>query len=237
MSPRMKTRPLMGVIPSSARNLLSVLFLLPHLVPAQTSPNADSELTFSEFRTLRSGSEARRLADRNFFDLLAAQGREAAARQSLDRLAGWTKAAESRLAAQSVPLLDVEMLRFTQAQAEARVEQWEAERRRALAEVNRLLGRDPRSPLLALPAQTPVGASTGPTDTAALAADKFAARIARLEQLLPQAQDLLAKIYQNYLFGGVPLTTLLWQEEQTYQTELQYRLLLVEAEQSRTAGD
>ena len=66
----------------------------------------------------------------------------------------------------------------------------------------------------------------------------FAPQIARFEQdLLPQGHDLLAKTYQNYLFGGVALSALLWQEEHVHQTELQYRLLLVEAERSRHTED
>ena len=181
---------------------------------------------------------------RIFFALLAVQGREAAARQSLDRLAGWTSAAETRLAAQSAPVLEVEMLRFAEARAEVRLERFEAQRRRALAAANRLLGRDPASPLLALttvthppdalsnapPASSPPPSGEKPSD--------FAPPIARFEQdLLPQGHDLLAKTYQNYLFGGVALSALLWQEEHVHQTELQYRLLLVEAERSRHAGD
>ena len=54
---------------------------------------------------------------------------------------------------------------------------------------------------------------------------------------MPQARDLIGKMYQNYLFGGVSLSALLWQEEQVYETELQYRLLLVEAERELAAAD
>ena len=221
-----------------------MLFLLiPHAASTQRPPEPDPELTLPEFRALlpaqtgeagqRPEAAARR-ADGIFFELLAAQAREAAARQSLDRLAGWTKAAQARLDAESAPLLDVEMLRFAEAKAEARVERFEAERHSALSKANRLLGRQLRSPLLALTAETRSPSAPAQTDTPS--AGTFAARIARLEQeLLPQAQELLAKIYQNYLFGGVTLTTLLWQEEQTYETELRYRLLLVQ--QSRAADD
>lgn len=253
----MKTRPLMGVIPSAtrqphspvipsaARNLLFLLLFLSQSAFAQLPPDAASELTLSQFRAMipvhavekpQAAASVREI----FFKLLAAQGREAAARQSLDRLSGWTKAAQARLDAQSAPLLDVEMLRFAEAKAEARVEQAEAEQHSAAAQANRLLGREPRSPLLALPAERP-SSSAPPSvlpEPASGPPDKFAARITRLEQqLLPQAQDLLQKIYQNYLYGGVTLTTLLWQEDQVYQTELQYRLLLAEAERARAAGD
>ena len=236
----MKIRCPAGVIPSNARNLLFLLLLLPQFAPAQRPPEPASELTLSEFRALlpaaQQNPEAGARAQEVFFELLAAQARQAAARQSFDRLDGWTKAAQARLDAQSVSLLDVEMLRFAEAKAEARVERFEAERHSALSKANRFLGREPRSPLVALTAEARSSSSPAQTDPPSTGA--FAPRIARLEhELLPQAQDLLAKIYQNYLFGGVTLTALLWQEEQTYQTELQYRLLLVEAVQSRATGD
>jgi hypothetical protein len=214
---------------SVGNNLSRLFFLFLFLSPfvfAQTPSGDDSELTLSEFRALLAGVPESARAEAAFFELLVAQGRAAAAHQSLDRLAGWTKAAQARLDAESAPLLDVEMLRFAEARAEVRVERLEAERRSALSKANRLLGREPSSPLIAVNT-TPAAKAPAPGVPSA------AARIARLEQLLPQAQELLARIYQNYLFGGAPLTALLWQEEQTYQTDLQYRLLLVEAEQSR----
>lgn len=166
----------------------------------------------------------------HFFQLVDGQVREAAARQSLDRLAGWTKAAQARFEAQSAPLLDVEILRFAEANAEARLERWQAERDVGLTSVNGLLGRGPHAPLIAITSN----ASPSSADFQS-ANDNLAARIERFEQLLTQAQELLAKMYQNYLFGGVTLPALLWQEEQTYQTELQYRLLLVQADRSRAA--
>lgn len=223
-----------GVIPSEARILLLLFFLLPHLAPAQTPPDPVPELTFAEFRALipshavenpAAAASVREI----FFELLSAQGREAAASQSLDRLAGWTKAAQARLDAESAPLLDVEMLRFAEAQAGARVERFEAARLSASAQINTLLGREPHAPLRAL------GTENSPPDASDLPPEDklLASRIARLEQLLSQAQDLLAKVYQNYLFGGVTLSALLWQEEQTYETELRYRQALAEAEQFR----
>jgi outer membrane protein TolC len=233
----MKTRGRVGVIPSQARNLLFLFLLLSHFAIAQRPPEPDPELTLSEFRALLPAAErnpeAAARADAVFLDLLSAQGRVAAARQSHDRLAGWTTAAQARLDARSAPLLDVEMLRFAEAKSEARLEQSEDERHSALSKANHLLGRDPRAALVALTTEThPPGAEIAPQS-----ADKSSTSIAHLQQLLPQAQELLAKIYQNYLFGGVALTALLWQEEQVYQTELQYRLLLVEVERRRAAGD
>ena len=237
-----------------------LLLVIPHVVLAQRGAEPEAELTLAEFRTLlrsqapgsgQSPEAARRRAEESFFRLLAAQGRVAAAQQSVDRLSGWTKAAEARLAAQSAPPLEVEMLRFAEAKTEARLERFEAERRRALRQANQSLGREADSPLLAL--TTPgsddkqVGAApeTGPSgpnaslgNSPSSGASEFARRREQFEQeLLPQARDLIGKMYQNYLFGGVSLSALLWQEEQVYETELQYRLLLVEAERELAAAD
>jgi len=238
----------------SARSLLVLLLAIPPAALAQRGPEPAPELTLAEFLALlpaaageQRAEGVRRRAERTFMTLLAAQGGEAAARQSLDRLAGWTKAAESRLAAQSAPLLEVEMLRFAEGKAEALLERYEAERRRALAEANRLLGRNLNSPFLALTTEAKSAAAsegagrpeTGPRPGNTLAQlPEFAPRIERFEQeLLPQAHDLLAKMYQNYLFGGVTLSALLWQEEQVRETERQYRLLLVEAERARRTAE
>jgi hypothetical protein len=238
----MKTRRPMGVIPSAARNLLFLLCCLPTFSLAQTPAAPDPELTLSEFRALLPSSVTEFStggADEIFFNLLLVQGREAAARQSLDRLAGWAKAAQARLEAESAPLLDVEMLRFAEARAEARLTRWEAERRRALAAANRFLDRPPDSPLVALTTEPPPSEAP-PANSAPPASEKpsdFSSLIARFEQeLLPQAHDLLAKTYQNYLFGGVTLSTLLWQEEQVRETELRYRELLVDAVRARSVA-
>jgi hypothetical protein len=188
-------------------------------------------------QTSEAGAAGRRGAEGEFFRLLAAQGRAAAARQSVDRLSGWTKAAEARLAAESAPPLDVDTLRFAEAKAEARLARFEAEQRRAAREVNQLLGRSADSPLLALTSQAAPDSVEKP-GPAGSTQGEFAKRRAQFEQgLLPQARDLLGKTYQNYLFGGVSLSALLWQEEQVYETELQYRLFLVEAERELAAAD
>ncbi len=236
-------RHLPGIVPpasskverSAARNLFFLSFLLSHLALAQTPPEPVPALTLAEFRRqVAARSEdpnvPRPVLEDHFFQLVDGQVREAAARQSLDRLAGWTKAAQARFEAQSAPLLDVEILRFAEANAEARLERWQAERDVGLTSVNGLLGRGPHAPLIAITSN----ASPSSADFQS-ANDNLAARIERFEQLLTQAQELLAKMYQNYLFGGVTLPALLWQEEQTYQTELQYRLLLVQADRSRAA--
>ncbi|MGH9786996.1 MAG: hypothetical protein ACRD88_22730, partial [Terriglobia bacterium] len=155
----------------------------------------------------------------------------------------WAKAAEARLAAQSAPPLDVEMLRFAEAKAEARLEGFEAEQRRAVRQINQILGRKADSPLLALtttaaPDSTGKPGEASRENSALSLASELAERGERFEQqLLPRARDLLSKTYQNYLFGGVSVSALLWQEEQVHETELQYRLLLVEVERERAAAD
>ena len=208
-----------------------------------------------------------------FSRLLVAQGKLAAARQSLDRLSGWHKSVLARVQAQSAPGADEELLRFSEANAVAHVAQFEAERRDALREANLLLKRPPESAMVALmevsqrhdPERANAGANqsrgrqgagTDSSEPAPKSPDKqkepgslpspaaqvtttppsdlnpdISSRKAQFEkELLPLGTELLAKMYQSYLFGGIPLTALLWQEQQVYQTEMEYRLLLVEAE-------
>ena len=196
----------------------------------------------------------RRQADAVFFDLLAAQGKKEAARQSLDRLSGWSKAAEARLAAQQVSPLDMELLRFAEAQAAARLARAEAEQRRWLQEANRLLGRKPDSSLVVLtsraaaeqPAEPKKSKESPPLSSAASspgtslpqnAASDFAKLQDRLEkELLPRAYELLGKTYQSYLFGGVRLSELLRLEEKVYDAEWQYQFSAVEAEREAAAA-
>ncbi|MBI1955496.1 MAG: hypothetical protein HYS38_03795 [Acidobacteria bacterium] len=196
----------------------------------------------------------RQRADAVFFDLLAAQGKKEAARQSLDRLSGWSKAAEARLAAQQVSPLDMELLRFAEAKAAARLARSEAEQRRWLQEASRLLGREPDSSWIVLTSRTaadqpaepekskqpPLSSSTASSPGTSLspnAASDFAKLQARLaKELLPQAYELLGKTYQSYLFGGVPLSELLWLEEKVYDAEWQHQSLAVEAEREAAAA-
>ena len=245
---------------AEARNLLLLLLLLiPDAARSLPAAQTGGELAFSQFRALlraqpqrpgQSPEGSRQRADEVFFQLLAAQGREAASRQSVDRLAGWTQAAQARLAAQSIPPLDVEVLRFSEAKAQARLAQFEAERRRAIRQADQFLGREPDSPLVALTTPTEQEPAEKPNEAGASQPDarrgssplgkvaETAQRRMQLEkELLSQAQELLGKVYQNYLFGGVSLSALLWQEEQVYQTELQYRLLLAEVEKELAARE
>ena len=184
-------------------------------------------------------------ADSVFHALLVAQGKEAAARQSLDRLSGWAKVVQARFEVQNAAALDVDMLRFAEARAAAQLARYEADRLQIAREANRLLGRAPESPLVAVietpapilaekaapapDAPTPQSQSSPPA-VSIPAQPNRPAHLAKLEEgLLPQAQELLATMYRSYLFGGTPLSTLLWQEQEVFQTELQYRLALAEA--------
>jgi len=211
------------------------------------SAQQKTEFTYPEFRaSVREQSSPEKLqanlerAGEIFARLLAAQGKEAAARQSLDRLSGWHKSVLARVQAQSAPAADEEQLRFAEANAVAHVAQFEAERREALREANVLLKTPPDSAMVALldtkldtknvPAQPASALQASGASGHELNPD-VASRKAQFEkELLPLGTELLGKMYQSYLFGGVPLTALLWQEQQVYRTELEYRLLLVEAE-------
>ncbi len=219
--------------------------------------DAPVELTLPQFRAqVREQTPPAKQAESNkragevFLQLVVAQGKVAAARQSLDRLSGWHEAAQARLEAQSAPPLEVEILHFSEARAVARAAQFQTERRRALQRANLLLGRAPDFPLVALTQAISVTASDNTGEQSGIPLhsgeqsgaqpeaprtqeewEDLASRKAQFEKgLLPQGRDLLAKMYQSYLLGGTSLSALLKQEREVYQTELQYRLLLVEAE-------
>lgn len=210
---------------------------------AGSAADQKTELTLPAFRAQvreqsspeKQQSNVERAVD-IFLRLLAAQGREAAARQSLDRLSGWYKAAQARLQAQNAPVSDVELLRFAQVKAAARAAQFEAERLSAAEEANLLLKRPATAPFVAViesPAQTNPQKADQKTESAAAPPPEIrpdiASRKAAFEkELLPRGNELLGKMYQSYLFGGIPLTSLLWQEQQVYSAEMEYRLLLVE---------
>ena len=177
-----------------------------------------------------------------FRQLLAAQGREAAARQSLDRISGWSKVVQVRFEAQHANALDVEMLRFAEMKTAGELAQIQTVRREAMQEANRLLGRDSDTALAAIAQTLPssslstgesVQASSGSRDTTPETPD-ISQRPAALEtfqkEIMPRAQELLSKLYQNYLYGGVSLSTLLWQEQEIYRAELRYWSALAEAE-------
>ena len=209
-------------------------------LPAAQAPAA---LTLSQFLDLILARRAQATqpaplskVEEVFRKLLAAQGQEAAARQSLDRISGWSKVAQARLAAQNTGALDVEMLRFAETKVAAELAQLQAARQDALQEANRLLGRGADTPLVAiartLPSSSPAAGLTPGETEQELASPQGATpetpgvphRPDALEsfqkEVLPQAQELLSKLYQNYLYGGVSLGTLLWQEQEVYRAEL-----------------
>jgi hypothetical protein len=149
-----------------------------------------------------------RPADEAFRELLTAQARQAAAQQSLDRLAGWSKAIQARLQLQSVPELDGEMIRFAEARLAAESARYDHQRQQAAARANALLGRPAEAPLSALLPTSSNGESES----------------GKSSDLLAQGRDLLSRMYQSYSFGGTQLGALLWQEQQVYQAELDYRV-------------
>ncbi|OFV98025.1 MAG: hypothetical protein A3F68_04335 [Acidobacteria bacterium RIFCSPLOWO2_12_FULL_54_10] len=178
------------------------------------------------------------LADDAFFLLLAAQGEEAAARQSLDRISGWSKASELRLEAQQIAPLDREMLLFAEAKASARLSLAEADRRRAQAQIAQAVGKPATTLYLAVMRRdqdSPAESQSQPAPGNASSVSDLAARLEK--ELLPQAHELLGKIYQSYLFGGVSLTDLLWIEEEVFGTELQYQKILVQVDKESNPPD
>jgi len=179
------------------------------------------------------------LADDAFFQLLAAQGEEAAARQSLNRISGWSKASELRLEAQQMAPLDREMLLFAEAKASARLSLAASDRRSAQAQIAQLIGKPSTTLYLAVMrrdnSSSQASHAEPPAPSNASSVSDLAVRLEKA--LLPQANELLGKIYQSYLFGGVSLTYLLWIEEEVYGTELQYHEILVQAEQESYAPE
>src|SRR5687768_15410718 len=73
---------------------------------AQPAPRSREKTPPSDPRA----AAALQAADEAFLQLLTAQARLAAAQQSLDRLAGWSKAIQARLEAQNAPALDAETI-------------------------------------------------------------------------------------------------------------------------------
>jgi hypothetical protein len=243
---------LCGPMPASAAQLQSEMTLAEFRAAVRDRVAAKPPSSLKRGEKPAADIEPEKAADRAvqvFTRLLSAQARKAAARQSQDRLAGWRKAAEARLQAQNTTALDADQLRLAEAQASGRVAQFEAARLRALGDANQLLGRPAASPLVAamahltaaVPADQSIGdqtkkneqpaAAAAPSATPPEPAPDLASRLSYYEkQLLPMSTDLLAKMYQSYLFGGIPLSSLLWQEQELTRIETEYRLLHVQAE-------
>lgn len=206
--------------------------LLPVAAFAQNTADAGG-MTLAQFRsavesrlmeTARTAPRSRekasppdlRPAEDAFLQLLLAQARQAAAQQSLDRLAGWSKAIQARLEAQNAPALDAETVHFAEARMAAESVRFDRQRQQAAARANALLGRPTEAPLSAVippAAGSPNGSNDAPREEGKSPSD-----------LLAQGRELLAKTYQSYSFGGTALSALLWQEQQVYQTELDYRV-------------
>lgn len=158
-----------------------------------------------------------RASDEAFRQVLLAQARAAAARQSQDRLAGWNKAIQPRVQVQSIAALDVEILLQAEQRIASDVARLEASLRRAVARANELARRPPEASLLAVIDSLPPGSP----DAAAL--EKIQ------KEVLPRGQELLAKMFQSYSVGGSDLYELLWQEQQATRTETDYRVWAVTA--------
>jgi hypothetical protein len=152
-----------------------------------------------------------RSADDLFLQLLLNQANDAAVRQSLDRLSGWRKSIESRFQTQNVPELDVDTIKFAEAKRTAESARVEAEQKRIVDQADAMMGHPASSPFQAL------------LPPAAGADDPPNALEKQQRDLLGQGEELIVKQFKAYEFGGIALGNLLWQEQQLYQTELEYR--------------
>ena len=197
----------------------------------QNAPDSSTELTLAQFRSLvatrlseasRAATKSRekpsspdlRPAEEVFGRLLQIQARSAAAHQSLDRLAGWSKAIEARLQTQNAPQLDVDVARFEEARMAAESARLEAERKRIVERANSLLGRPAATPLVAL---LPLSSAEVPNGV-----DK------QQKDVLAQGEELVTKMYKSYQFGGITVTSLMEYEKVLYEFELQYREQMVQ---------
>ena len=217
-----------------AQSLVSMLALLilvqapPGVCQTATDsfPDASNELTLDQFRSLvsahlsqvsRGTNKSRdpkpspdlRPADEVFFQLLMIQAKDAAAHQSIDRLSGWSKSIQSRFETQNAPELDVEVVRFEEARMSAEAARTEAEQNRIIDRANRLLGRPANTPLVALLPDS------GGQESSAVES--------QAKEVLAQGEELVAKMYKNYQFGGISVTSLMEYEKVLYEFELEYR--------------
>jgi hypothetical protein len=214
--------------------LLSGALLVPFGAgQAQTANDADSQWTLPEFRSLvarRQDFQDREKAhepmnfqeaDRVFVRLLVAQGRIAVSRQSQDRLLGWMKVMEERFEVDSLSALDLEMIRLAEARMRAEAARYTADRNRTTVVVNTLLGRAASAPVIAV-------FDPPSTSSAAMPSGDFVhhVQVQGEEELLPQGSQLLEKLYESYMFGGIRLSELLWNERQVYQAERDFLVWL-----------
>jgi hypothetical protein len=143
-----------------------------------------------------------------FLQLLLIQARGAAARQSQDRLSGWSQAIQSRFEMQTASALDRDVVLFSLARMAAEAARIEAELKQVTQRANSLIDRPATAPLTAL---LPV--SEGDAD----------GMERRQKDLLEQGQELIAKMYKSYQFGGISVTSLMEYEKELYETEVEYR--------------
>jgi hypothetical protein len=166
-----------------------------------------------------------RAADELFLQLLLAQANAAAVRQSLDRLSGWHKSIESRFQTQNVPELDLETIKFAEARRSAEAARADVDVKRIVEQANAMMGHPAGSSFQAL---LPVA---GTSDDPPSALEK------QQRDLLGQGEELIGKQFKSYQFGGTALGSLLWQEQQLYQTELEYRAGVARAAVPPIAGN
>jgi hypothetical protein len=214
--------------PSAVKMLLVILLAAASSFGQSTAaaPDADGGLTLDQFRSLvathlseasRSTAKSRdkipppdlRPADELFLQLLLVQARDAAAHQSVDRLAGWRKSIESRFETQNAPELDVAIIRFAEARRTAESARIESEEKLLVGQTNTMLGR---------PAQAPLTLVAGVQSE-----DALTALAKQHKALLAQAEEVIAKMYRSYQFGGISVTSLLEYESQVYEAETAYR--------------
>ena len=196
-------------------------------VPDQsTDVTLASELTLAQFRSLVAArlSQATRVTNKSrdplpspdlrpaeevFLQLLLIQAKDAAVHQSIDRLSEWSNAIQLRFRTQTAPQLDVDVARFVEARMAVEAARMEAEQTRISERANRLLGRPPATPLVAL-----LPESAGVESDAAEQ---------RAKEVLTQGEELVAKLYESYQFGGMAITLLMEYEHVVYEFKLEYR--------------
>lgn len=153
-----------------------------------------------------------RAADEAFLQILLMQARVSAARQSLDRLAGWNKAIKPRIENQSIAAIDVEILALAEKKAASEVGRQEADLRRAAAMANAIVARETSAPMVAI------------VDAPAPDSSDGQGLNTMEKEVLTRGRDLLAKLFQSYSVGGVEVTELLWYEREAAEAESSYRV-------------
>lgn len=166
-------------------------------------------------------------ADETFLRIVTTQARLAAARQSLDRLAGWNKAIQPRIDNQNIPALDVEILRLAEKREASQVAYYEGMLRDAREIANRMAGRELSQPFVAMVAES---AANAPDNEGLNTMEK---------EVLARGRDLLAKLFQSYAIGGIGVTDLLWHEREAWAAESEYRVWAAHAgfQAAKSAAD